>query len=47
MAYSSLALVIVVGGGIPILFKYGKKLRSLTSGKVAKRPQQKWVGDQP
>lgn len=47
MGYVSLALVIVSGIGIPILFFYGKDMRRWTSGKVAKQPRQKWAGDEP
>lgn len=35
MSYIAVALLIV-SSGIPLLFIYGKRLRSLTSGKVKK-----------
>jgi hypothetical protein len=35
MSYIAIALV-AVSSGIPLLFVYGKRLRSLTSGKVKK-----------
>lgn len=43
MSYIAVALL-VVSSGIPLLFVYGKKLRSLTSGKVkkARKGGSKW-----
>lgn len=43
MSYIAVALL-VVSSGIPLLFVYGKKLRSLTSGKVKKtrKASSKW-----
>lgn len=46
MGYVSMALV-VVAGGIPLLFKYGKPLRKWTSGKINKTRAQKWHESQP
>lgn len=43
MSYIAVALLIV-SSGIPLLFVYGKRLRSLTSGKVkkARKGGSKW-----